>query len=182
MKRDTFERWVLLKQSGELCRWKDWLLTRRLARDPALQAFAQDAGDLGLLSRSRAPGALPDGIVDAIHARLEAPADRRAIIAPAPEPNGVWRPAFALAICVILLAAGGVFWWRGDAPVGAHPTAAQESDRLAWNDALDGALDEVDAWLAGDWTGADAVPARLNRNGEEEQLVRELLALEGITI
>lgn len=183
MKRDTLERWVLLKQSGELSRWKEWLLTRRLARDPALQAFAQDAGDIGLLSRSHTPGELPAHVADAIHARLSEPVDRRSIITLEPEPGKIWRPAFAWAACLAVLAAGALYMRLGDDQATPSRTlATAEADRLAWNDSLDATLDEMDAWLAGGSAEVAANQPSSNGNGEEEQLIRELLALEGITI
>ncbi len=184
MNRDTMERWVLLKQSGELGRWRGWILARRLARDRDLRDFAQDAADLGLASRSRAPGCLPDNLIHAIHDRLSESTDRRAFFTVEPETG--WRPGwkFAAAACAVALAAAVVYVLRPGDPglLASDPASAPAVEQLAWNDSLDAALDEVDAWLAGRPAEEAGASDTEGPTSEEELLIRELLALEGIAI
>ena len=170
------EQWVLLRQAGELGPWRTRRLERLLARDAALRAFAADAEQLSRAARAWSVSQPPPHTAEAIHARLSAPADRTAEWVFQPGRHRAWWPALAGAAALALVALG--LWFRGP----AEPAAVADSGEVelaldAWVDAELDALQDIVAWV--DDTGANGEAALVD---EEEQLIRELLALEGHTI
>ncbi len=182
MNRDKLERWILLRQSGELGRVRGFLLDRALARDPELRRYADDSARI--MSAARAWSVAQPGAhtADAIHARIHEAPDRREEITLRPEPGFRLWPILAgvtaLLLAVVLFALKAPERAESVARTPAAPPDAQA--QLAWEDHVDAELDALMELVS--LNGTDE-SARTGANAtDEELLVRELLALEGIAI
>lgn len=151
MKRDTIEKWVLLKQSGELDLVRDWLLRRAMCRDAGARRFQDDLNRITAAAR---------GSVDAVPGNSAALA---AILSAAGKnssrseefgfepsrPAPAWRPALAFAALVLI---AGATWLAlqkpGVTPPIAQTTTTQPEQALPWDDGLDKKMDELNTMLA----------------------------------
>lgn len=181
MNRDKLERWILLKHSGELSAWRMRRLAHWLAKDAELRQF--DADLLLLNNASRAwtmPGASTPTAA-AVQAQLTTPADRREAFAIRVTPRASFWPTLLGATALLILGAG--LWVQYARHLGAPraaataPTATVQG--LAWEDGMDNEISELQELL----TVASADMASFTTSSQnEEELIRELLALEETTI
>lgn len=181
MNRDKMERWILLKHSGELSAWRARKLARWLAKDAELRQF--DADLLMLNNASRAwtmPGASTPAAA-AVHAQLTTPAERREAFAIRVTPRLSFWPTLVGATALLLLGAG--LWVQYarhlETPRTAATAPTATSQRLAWEDGVDDEISELQELLT--VASADAA-ALTTASRSEEELIRELLALEETTI
>ncbi len=176
---------LLLADSGELTAHARVRVDRHLAGCAACRAYATalqaELPAIRTALRSEALPPLPAATRDTILAAARP--DRRNILVfqPTHRPVAWWRPALALAaLFAVLLAAWGLF--RTPPQDAAPAVAAVEeapAEHLAWDDGVDTALAELDTlWTAMSGEGDTQDAASM----DEEQLAREWLALEGITI
>lgn len=182
MNRDKLEQWILLRQSGELGRVRGFLLDRALARDPELRRYADDSARI--MSAARAWSVAQPGAhtAEAIHARInEAPDRREDIIIRAEPAFRLWPilagvTALLLAVALITLKAPERVDSVARTPAAPHDVQAP----LAWEDHVDAELDALMELVSLNGTDESARPGAPTT--DEESLVRELLALEGIAI
>lgn len=181
MNRDKLERWILLRQSGELGRWRARRLERALAKDPALRAFEADVQKLTAATRAWTTRSELSQSVHRIHEELLRTADRRDLVSLAPAPRRMWWPA--LAVPTALAALWLVVGWPSErtAPVVSGGVAgASNASTLAWEGGVDEELDALFELVYE--TGADISVSAASNTSDEDQLILELLELEGITI
>lgn len=182
MNREKIERWILLRQSGELGRWKTRRLERYLARDPDLQRFETDLRTLSEASRAWSLQSPDTHTAETIHARLTAPVDRRDSFALRPSGRVALWPILVGATALLFLGVG--LWSHRIAPAGDQIAVVNEpaagTVELAWDDGVDQELDALQDLVTGD--NNETAQTTTTANYDEEYLIRELLALEGITI
>lgn len=177
MNRDKIERWILLKSTGELGRWQTWRLERLLANDPEARAFEADTARLAQAARAWSVAQPGPHTAQSIHARLHTESDRRDTLVFAPARTHGWWPVFAAAAAILLVGAG--LWLRMSGTPHPEQAAERTVEALAWDDGVDAELDALQDWLVAS-TAEES--ARTVTVADEDQLIRELLALEGITI
>ncbi len=177
MKRDKIERWILLRSAGELGRWRTRRLERLLARDPEARAFEADVARLAREARAWSVAQPGSHTAEAIHARLHAAPDRRETLALAPDRIHRWWPALAGVTAALVLALG--LWVALSGSMRTDVAEQPQVEALAWEDGVDAELDALQEWLLSSTAEDQASAAPL---ADEEQLIRELLAMEGITI
>lgn len=181
MNRDKMERWILLKHSGELSTWRMRKLTRLLAKDAELRQFDADLLMLNNASRAWTMPGTSTPAAEAVHAQLTAPADRREAFAIRVTPRPSFWPTLLGATALLVLGAG--LWVQHARHLGTPRTAATAPtatiQRLAWEDGMDDEISELQELLT--LASADTASfTTASRN--EEELIRELLALEETTI
>ncbi len=180
MNNDTIERYILLQQSGELGPIRAWRLNRALSRSPEARRFASDLQRLTESARDWTVPLPGPRAAEAIHARLREASDRREVLAFQPPLRRRYGLAFATACALVLIS---LFFYVRPADRTAtdsqSPTLDQTS-AFAWDDGVD---EEIDALLELVAITANEEPS-LNGAAalDEDQLIREWLALEGIAI
>ena len=181
MKREMFERWILLQDAGELDAIRAWWLGRALRSDASLRAFQSDLNSITTAVHAGMPDAkVSDATLRAIVAKAESLIDQRQeSSSPA---AWAFRPAFALAAAALLLAVGYLavrqpkpaqVAVRTTAPT---PAVQASQDAFAWDDGLDTAVSELENHFASasdDW-GSNGTAT----SSETDTLVEELMALE----
>lgn len=182
MKRDTLEKWIFLSQSGELDQVRRYLLNRALARDPELQRFANDVERLMAITHAWSVAQPGPHTAEAIHARLAAPPDRREIIEIRPHPIRRLWPILAGATALILAIALGTLRSPNTDPTRAQTPAPLAADEalLVWDDQIDVELDNLMELVSLASVEESVRPDAMAE--DEESLIREWMALEGINI
>jgi hypothetical protein len=180
MNKDTIERWILLRQSGELGPIRSRWLARALARDPAARRFADDAQRLTNAARAWSAAQPAPHTLDAIRARAREIPDRRDALVMRPHPAlRILRPAFAGAFALMLLALLINRNARRDDPIAPIAQMNVPTVEAAWDDGLDAEIDAL--FEAVSFIESDAVEEE-SAALEEEHLIREWLLLKGIAI
>ena len=183
MKCEQAEQAILLKDSGELGALARYRLTRHVAGCPACQSFQADLGTTRLALHALPTPSLSDRTRNSI---LEAATpDRREVVTLAPtlRPVTWWRPAFAAAALVALLAAS--FYLRSgsnpSAPATAQNAPAAATTEMTLDEAVDAEMDALQQLLVAS-LDEPAVNATETDDLDEETLARELLALQETTL
>lgn len=189
MNRDRLERWLLLRETGELDPVRSRILDAYLKRDSALREFERDAKRLARLSCGVPPGK------QAPHTEQMMISVRQAITFPnrRAEPSVfrgsalALRPAWATAMAGIL-AVASLAWLvvtrSSDRAVDLARTGApplqQTDDLLVWDDGFEDELVGLEQLLSA--AAIEELFADSQDMDSEEQLIRQWLELEGITI
>lgn len=188
MKCSKAERWILLRDSGELSPRRQRALGRHLARCPTCQASAQSLVELTHAARSWDAGQPGPGAVGAIRTGLIEAGDRREAWTWQPARPAPARLAWSLASLAIVVAAG-LLWFSANRPGAAPAVAREESPAaqaepggLAWEDGLDAELDALTELLASSLNDQNGKAAAGAATTDEDAMARELLELEGYTI
>lgn len=180
MNTEKLEQWVLLKHSGELSPWKARRLERHLAQNAELRQFDADLRTLNEASRAWQVEPRNSDAAVAMRAQLAATPDRRVEFALPPSRARAWQPILLGAAALLLLGLG--LWFRNAEPANNQISSSEllpVENAFAWNDEIDAEMDSLEAILAA--TG-DEVASLSDGSTEEESLVNNLLALEGIKI
>lgn len=147
MKKETFERYCLLEQSGELSRWKRGRLNRYLALSQDARQEKAKLQQIMEAATQRTSIAPPPFIKEQIlregRQHLHAGSKRTTL-----RPDWIFQPAFGVPLAVVatlLLVVLGVRYMQPPAiPVVASHTVTAES-LLNWDDGFD---DEINEMLA----------------------------------
>ncbi|MCZ7590840.1 MAG: hypothetical protein M5U15_01230 [Kiritimatiellae bacterium] len=180
MNTEKLERWILLRHSGELGRWKSKRLERCLAQNAELRQFDADLRLLNEASRAWQIEPRDSDTAVAIHARSATGADRREEFTLRPSHVPAWRPIMLGAAALLLVGVG--LWFRNSEPAGRQTAAIEQSippASFAWDDGIDEELDALQELVTE--TGAELAMLS-NESGDEEALINTLLELEGTKI
>ena len=184
MKCEQAEQSILLKDSGELGAWARTRLDRHVAGCPACQAFQADLG-----TTRRALHALPaPTLAERARSSILAAAipDRREVITLAPtlRPVTWWRPAFAAAALLALLATS-LYLRSGPAtpaPVVAQQEPAAATTEMTLDEAVDAEMDALQQLLVASLDEPAGGNTSTETDLDEATLARELLALQETTL
>jgi len=170
MNRDRMERWILLRQSGELDALRCLLLARRLSKDEALRDFAASLDRIARDARASSESSAPEpSVMQAILREARVAADGRTAEREEGQASASpWaRPAFAAAAVALAIAGAWLLMPRTPpAQTAERSRPAEESlSSYAWDDDLDATIAELDRSLE-----------------DEESLAEELLELEAQSI
>jgi len=175
MKCSYMERWLLLRDSGELDPIRSRLLERHLATCPACRASA------ALLNTGRSA-------LHAVPVPTMSEADIRTLIAAArnnaaaPSAAFAWlRPALAAAAALAIVVTGFLWSSRNTTPGSAvaRATTPAADNLAAWDDSFEEDLATIDEMVL------SSVSETSYANGtaaDEESLAKEWLALNGVEI
>lgn len=144
MNTEKLERWILLRHSGELGRWKTRRLERYLAKNAELRQFDTDIRMLNEASRAWQIEPHDSDTAVAIHARLAAGGDRREEFSLLPSRGPARRPILLGAIALLLFGFG--LWLRSPEPAGRQAAAIEPSVApvsFTWDDGIDEELDAL---------------------------------------
>lgn len=186
MKCEQAEQAILLKDSGELGALARYQLNRHVAGCPACQSFQTDLGTTRSALHALPAPSLSDRTRTSILAA--ATPDRREVVTLAPtlRPVTWWRPAFAAAALIALLAAS-LYLRSGansTAPSIAQKTPAAATTETTLDEAVDAEMDALQQLLVASLDEPTVTPTETDNtdNLDEETLARELLALQETTL
>lgn len=182
---DKWMNELLLDQSGELPRWRQWRLQRRMQRDPDLQREQTRLQALQTTAQSAALDIpLSDFCMSQIRKAAEDQVARWQSQPTARRKTVIWRPAFVSAgVAAFLLLAG--LWFRLPPETDLSGVALQQVERAAeWVPAEWDAIFSEIAWnieeqLSGLWTELNDVVWLTDR--DEDEWARELIEMETST-
>lgn len=180
MKNETAERWMLLKQSGELDPVRSWLLERHFAHHPEARDAMDGMNRLADAVR-RMPIAGPgEDVIAAIQREARAATGRSVEVNGAPSRKPAWRPALAWAAAAAALAVASWLVVQQPQQAQEHRVAAAADDaELAWDNGIDSDLAELSSMLA---LANDETEATADASTDLDTIVTELIALEGSEI
>ncbi|MCS6771629.1 MAG: hypothetical protein NZ740_06340 [Kiritimatiellae bacterium] len=192
MKRDRLERWILLRQAGELDGFRAKLLDWILAKDPELQQFARIADRLTREASGVPDEYLPTSVAaDVVRGKGHSAPDHPPKSQPIFSIESI-RAAWPFAVATAMLLFGGLYLFiLLRPPENLQIQQAARSDAidapsdhqlvgLDWDDGLDAELGELMTSISSVETEEkESAPAQ---EETEESLIRRWLELEGIAI
>lgn len=179
------EKWLLLKDAGELPFRKQLRLEQHLALCASCRAFQDDLGQVMSVARRNPATGKPDGkTLVAIRTAASAGIRARDVAVRRRVREQViiaWRPIPAIA-AVFLLCLGGWYWLNVSGSSSVGLVTAHDRDAEAGREYLsNGEFDELSIMLVEDVIVVEWVSDLVSR-AEISSLDRELLLLEGLAI
>ncbi len=174
------EKWLLLREAGELAPRKRLRLEKHLAGCAPCRAYRADLERVLAAARRSLPAGAPAAqtlaaIREAARAEVAArPAAARSWNA------ALWNPALAAA-AIILLCLGGWYWLAGRLPYPVGPSVAWEQPAVKPGSPAGADSDDLAALLLEDVVMIEPISDVAGRQ-ELSALDRDLLLIEGLAI